>query len=159
MKYIILDIDNCISNDAWRVPRIAWHHKDNFLRYKDYHMLAPFDSLHNQHLYESAERAGHGIIIFTSRPVFYKAITEEWLRLAKVQWTHLIMRNDKDYRSAIEVKAEHVKWLSEYYDIHLNDIVIAYDDRPEIVAMYQAHGLTAEVVAIHTQVMYKEPMK
>ena len=39
MSFIILDLDNCIADDQWRISRINWQHKDPMRRYHDYHSL------------------------------------------------------------------------------------------------------------------------
>ena len=155
MKYILLDIDNCISDDAWRIPRIAWQHTDKMRRYHDYHLLSGFDRCVNRHLFQSPLTK---IVLLTGRPVMYYALTEEWLRReASIERFTLLMRNNYDFRSSVEVKRSQLGWLSEY-GIHLSNVVMAYDDRQEIVTMYKEFGLNAKVVNIHNQDAYHNPL-
>jgi hypothetical protein len=85
----------------------------------------------------------------------YREMTLEWLRRAGVRVAHLIMRNNTDYRSSLEVKTQQLKWLPSLYQVPLDSIRIAYDDRPEVVEMYCAHGVNAVVRSIHNTSAYE----
>jgi len=152
-RYLILDIDNCIADDGWRIPQIDWGTDDAFRRYHFYHQLAPWDNAGNRDLFIGREE---GLIIFTSRPVHYRAMTLEWLQRVGVKVEHLLMRNDNDVRPSIHVKRSQLGWLGEY-DVRLAQIACAYDDRPEILKMYRAHGLRAELRALHDICAYTNP--
>lgn len=149
----ILDIDNLISHDLWRIPRIAWQFTDPARRYHDYHSLAPWDAVGNQELFIGC---ADGIAILTARPVAFRAATEEWLARAGVRYEHLIMRNSGDYRPSVVLKAQQLRWLlSGNYGVV--EIECAYDDRADVVAMYRAAGLRAEVRALHDVCAYTDP--
>lgn len=150
----ILDIDNCISNDAWRIPTIRWDTSDQFDRYHAYHMFSPFDEPGNPHLFYGPE--AEGAIIITSRPEFYRGITEEWLRRAGASWSRLLMRPDDDHRPSVEVKREHVHSLL-HSGIAPEQIECAYDDHLDIVRMYRRYGIRAEQVFIHQVSAYHAP--
>lgn len=156
MNYLILDLDNCIANDGWRIPRIRWSDPHPFRRYHEYHLLAPWDVAGNRDLFEGREER---ILIFTSRPVHYRRATEEWLERAGVQVKHLLMRRDTDYRSSAAVKAEQLRWLPEYYGIELAQITCAYDDREEILRVYRAAGVRAERRWLHDVCAYTDHIR
>lgn len=147
---IILDIDNCIADDEWRIPHVDWKRTDPMARYRKYHELSPWDVVRNMVLYYHEPEC----LVLTARPVLYRIATEEWLRRAGVRALHLVMRNNDDHRPSLDVKRQQVRWLVEHYDVKLDSIRIAYDDRPEIVAMYQSLGIPAEVRAIHNTTAY-----
>lgn len=151
---IILDIDNCIADDRWRIPRIEWQFSDPNRRYHAYHSLAPWDEPGNRDLF--AGRTS-GIAIFTARPTLYNAATREWLARAGVRWTHLLMRNTTDHSHSIDLKAKQLQWLLSEYGVKHSEIEAAYDDRPDVVEMYRAAGLRAEVRAIHDVCAYTPP--
>jgi hypothetical protein len=153
-RYVLLDLDNCIADDAWRIPRINWSRADQFGRYHDYHSLSPWDTLHNPAILE--RHRGDKIIIMTTRPVWYRIMTEHWLHLKGIQPAHILMRNNDDVRTSVQVKRLQVCWLSEYR-ITLGQIVAAYDDRPEICAMYRSFGIEAHVRGIHDVCAYTNP--
>jgi hypothetical protein len=154
-RYIILDIDNCIADDGWRIKTIDWRDTDPFRRYHTYHQLSPWDAVGNRDLFEVVRKR---IVVLTSRPVHYRAMTEEWLDRAEVPVKHLLMRNDVDFRPSLAVKASQLGWLWADYGIHLAQIDCAYDDREEILAMYRAHGLRTELRALHNICAYANPL-
>lgn len=149
---IILDIDNCISNDAWRIPRIRWDLEDVEARYNDYHSLSPWDSPGNFDLWQSHN---HGIIIMTGRPERFRAITEEWLKRANVPYEMLLMRGDDEYGPSVGIKEQMIHTLVALGHNIPYDIVMAFDDHPDIVAMYRRHNIPAEVRAIHNVSAYE----
>ena len=153
MEYIIVDLDNCISDDAWRIPRINWDKEDPVERYHDYHLLSGFDEIHNTDIFQG-ER---GIIIFTARPTTYAAVTQEWLRRKNVRYTFLVMRNKNDHRHSTELKETMLEWLPQICGVPLNKIVAAYDDRPDVVRMYQKYNIEAHVRCIHNVCAYTKP--
>lgn len=154
MSYVILDLDNCIANDAWRIPRINWQKQNPLERYHEYHSLSAYDELGNTDLFAEHH---HEVIVFTARPVLYHAITEEWLLRNNVPVKHLIMRNNDDHRSSVELKRHMLHWLPEHYDVPWQEIVAAYDDRQDVVDMYRKYHIAAHVRAIHGECAYTKP--
>lgn len=152
--YRIVDLDNCISNDGWRVSKIRWDTTDIFERYHAYHLLAPYDEFGNRDLVQTSD----DVIIMTARPLHYHGITEAWLNRHEVKCNILIMRNDNDIRRAQEVKATQLDWLFNLYNVAKEQIRSAFDDRFEVVEMYRSHGINAEVRSLHNFSAY-EPIK
>lgn len=144
---IIVDIDNCISDDCWRIKAINWAHNGSVQRWWPYHQLAAFDKIANRGLLR-----GHGsnVIISTARPVFFFPLTVEWLHRNDVPFKHLLMRNDNDLRPSVDVKREHVSWLPSLYSVDISTIKAAYDDKQSIVDMYAAMGLPSTRAWIHS---------
>lgn len=155
MSSIILDLDNCIADDEWRISRINWQHENPFRRYHDYHMLSAFDEVGNTDLLDTE----HDIIIFTARPVHYRSLTEEWLRRNGINVKYLLMRNDDDHCHSKDLKLSQLRWLCSEYDVSPSDIVYACDDRHDVVKMYNEFGITAIVRAIHNVCAYTKPPK
>lgn len=157
MNYVILDLDNCIADDAWRIPKINWQKSNPMERYHDYHSLSGFDRVGNVDLFEkhSAEK----IIIFTARPVLYSAVTQEWLRRSKIDYEYLVMRNNGDHRHSLELKRTMLGWLPHVYGVDLKEIAAAYDDRPDVVAMYKEEGIPAFQREIHNVCAYTKPIE
>jgi len=93
-------------------------------------------------------------LIFTSRPLHYRAATEYWLWKHAIHFEHLLMRNDDDHRSSVDVKASMLNWLSEY-DIQLSQIAMAADDREDILGVYMNRGISQVMhVEIHDVCAY-----
>lgn len=149
----ILDIDNCIADDGWRVPRIEWSNNDLFARYHAYHQLAAWDAPGNFGLFLGADLE---LFVLTSRPLHYRVTTAEWLRRVGCKFSQLIMRNDNDFRHSLAVKEAQLK--SVLVECGVSAIECAYDDRPEIVEMYRSYGLKAEVRSLHDVCAYINPI-
>lgn len=156
MGLIILDLDNTIADDEWRIPRINWQKSDPTERYHDYHMLSSFDAVGNRSLFEGSP---HDIVIFTARPTTYASITYEWLQRNGVKCRDILMRNRDDHRPSVQLKATQLNWLLELYGVRRDEIVCAYDDRPDVVQMYWRAGIRAELAPIHTTCAYTPPTK
>lgn len=149
---IILDLDNCVADDEWRIERIEWRYPNPMQRYHAYHSLCGWDKVKNRELFR-----GQDCAVLTARPLFYTHITTEWLKRAGIAAKHLLMRNDNDFRASLDVKRMQTQHLFTFYGVAMNEIKAAYDDRPEIVDMYKALGLPAEVRAIHSTCSYTNP--
>lgn len=152
---IIVDIDNCIADDAWRIPRINWQKSNPAERYHDYHSLSGFDAAGNLEIFEDHHAAG--VILFTARPVAYRALTEEWLRRKGLNYDFLVMRNNNDHRPSVELKRGMLHWLPEVYGVPWSSIVAAYDDRKDVVEMYRKHHVPAHVRFVHEVCAYTPP--
>lgn len=151
--YRILDLDNCISDDAHRIGAINWQLTGD-RRYNDYHQLAGFDTLANADLLETNEE----LIIITGRAVSYHALTARWLANNNVRFRHLLMRNNGDVNHAAEMKRWQLRWLLNLYDVRLAEITSAFDDREDVIKMYRAEGIVnAQVRAVHNLDAYTNP--
>lgn len=156
MKTVILDLDNCIADDAWRIPSIDWSQSDMMGRYHDYHSLAAFDKVANTDLFEELS-AENRLIIMTARPVLYRAATEHWLDTNGVGYDILMMRSNADHRASAELKESQLHRAILDFGLITNEVICAYDDRPDVVAMYRRNLVNAEVRAIHSICAYTKP--
>jgi len=154
MSVIILDIDNCIADDSWRISRINWEIEDPLNRYHDYHSLSGFDFSYNHDLFA---RSKDDIIIMTARPIMYRALTEEWLRRHGVPFQLLMMRDMEDHRHSVELKRNQLMALFANTDIKAGDIAGAFDDRADVIEMYSTFGIPAQVRSIHDVCAYTKP--
>lgn len=142
----ILDLDNCIADDGWRVCLIWRQEKNVMERYHDYHTAAIYDNLGNEDLFAGDEPNA----IITARPLLYRELTVKWLARQRIPYVHLIMRNNNDPRPSVEIKSLQLQWLLTEYGVRKEDISCAYDDRPDVVQMYrELHGIPAERRFIH----------
>lgn len=153
-KFIILDIDNTIANDAWRIPKINWSIENPAARYHDYHSLSAWDEPGNTELFIGSQ---HNIAVFTARPVAYRATTEEWLKRAGVEYNILIMRGEDDHRHSRDLKRHQLHSLLAHFDTGYGMIEAAYDDREDVIEMYRKFGINAHVRPIHNVCAYTRP--
>jgi len=149
---IILDLDNCIANDEWRLPLIAWHATDLIERYHDYHMASIRDALGNHDLLDHE----HAIVVMTSRPARYRQLTRQWLRDHQIAPLLLFMKEERHGERSVEVKRNYVKEMFDLLSIGQSSVIMAYDDRPDVVEMYRALGLPATVRAIHDKEAWRD---
>lgn len=157
MKLALIDMDNCISDDGWRIPKIDWTQTDKQKRYHEYHMLAKYDQPNIGWI----DWTRHdGYVILTARPVLYRELTVEWLqRHMPFQPAAILMRNNNDGRASPDIKRDQLGWLlCEVYEFGRADIGHAYDDHPGVVAMYTENGIPATVQAIHNVDAYLNPL-
>lgn len=155
MKIRILDLDNCISNDEWRIPFIDWNKEDATERYYRYHAGCALDDLGNSHLIENLEH-DEFIVIFTARPEYVRRRTSVWLSENVRSVFMMFMREENDHSSSVEVKKRMLLDLKERAPAAFNNITAAYDDKPEIVEMYKSFGINAHVASIHNTSAYQQ---
>lgn len=152
---ILCDIDNCISEDLWRVSFIRWHLPDPDLRFRDYHQASPLDSAYNLELLRDRPKAR--VFFLTAMPEEYGGLRERWLQQWHVPYERVLYRPRNNHLSSVELKRGMVRQLRDE-GLPLWECIAAYDDRPEIVAMYQQEGLPGVHVAIH-DIDYREHNK
>lgn len=146
----IFDLDNCLADDGWRIALIDQFEDDNWKKYLRYHLMSPCDEPANvERLPPHPQR----VAIFTARPVFFFAQTRDWLRRVGIEHNWLLMRNNDDLRGALAVKRTQLAWFTsgDYEEVSITNIVRAYDDREDIVEMYRAQGIEAEVLRAHNE--------
>lgn len=155
MSVIILDIDNCIADDSWRIPRINWEIEDPFVRYHDYHSLSAFDVAHNHDLFLGFKG---DIVIFTARPIIYRPATQEWLKRNGVAHSVLMMRDMDDHRHSVELKKAQLEAMLGNSNLTIDKIKGAFDDRPDVIEMYKSMGIEgAQLRCIHDVCAYTKP--
>lgn len=156
-KYILLDLDNCVSDDNWRLDTINPMGLNSFDKYHKYHMLAPFDRCGNRHLFMGEGYQGplgnkEQIVVITGRPLIYHVPTAMWLNVHEIPATHLLMRpEDLEGVSAPALKIELLTRFLSLTGETFESVKIAYDDRQDVIDMYRTFGIKAERVFINDQ--------
>lgn len=142
---IILDMDNCISDDGWRLKFI-----DDSLpvetRWNEYHAQCAMDRPANG---PELLCKGHTVIISTSRPDIYRAHTINWLARVNVFPWIVMMRKNDDHSPSVVVKERNLRALRDAYEVRLDAITMAFDDRADIIEMYKRNGVPATRLWIH----------
>ncbi len=80
-------------------------------------------------------------LVFTGRMERYRSLSVAWLRHHGVPYTRMWMRADEDYRADFIIKKHMFQSASRIYNI-----VDAWDDRPEIVDLWNHLGVPVTVV-------------
>ena len=162
MKYVIFDLDNCLADDRARIPLIKWQESHPDKRYADYHRNVSGDPVGNKEKFDAAMLCGWAPIFMTARP---HTVGASDVRFQTLDWIKrnlgmhdpiLMMRNNGDNRPSVDLKREQLEHLVNW-DVKLDDVMCAYDDRADVVEMYREHGIIAHVMAIHDVCAYKPP--
>lgn len=151
-RAILLDLDNCISADAWRRVYLAPEYHDHDIepkalgRFHAYHRLCYLDrgAFFVTLQVELRRLDQPKIIINTGRPELYRSMTVLWLK-SRLTVEHILMRPNTDHSPAVELKKTNLKVARGELGY---EIVGAYDDHADVVAMYRESGIEAKRVAI-----------
>lgn len=85
--------------------------------------------------------AGMKVFQVTARQEKYRSLTSFWIADNKIPSDRLVMRPDGDFRADADVKRDIINALLVNFEI-----VLAYDDNPSIVALWEEFGIGCVVV-------------
>ncbi len=156
MKYVIFDLDNCLSDDSWRIDKIDWSHFAPDKRYAAYHDNCLGDAAANVEVLKFMTQQARPVF-FTARPASVREKTLQWIQRelqAKTPW--LFMRGNDDHRPSVDLKRIMLKEFIEM-GVPKEDIVAAYDDHLGVLEMYREEGIAAFHLAIHDRCAYTPP--
>lgn len=158
-KYIIVDLDNCIADDQWRIKFINWEEEDPDKRYHNYHAVSGQDIICNKHIL-LLDDPDVRLIVFTARPKKYFDTTVDWFSKNGVydKVLFMLMRQEGDHRHSSTLKSHFLKETKDLIgECWKETIIAAFDDREDVVKMYLDHGINAQVVKIHDVCAYTKP--
>ncbi len=89
----------------------------------------------------SERAAGRAVLVVTARQAKYRNVTAWWLAIHGVPSEGMWMRATNDSRPDHVVKAEILAKIRQRYVV-----VGAWDDRPEVVALWESEGIPVTVV-------------
>jgi beta-phosphoglucomutase-like phosphatase (HAD superfamily) len=137
---VIFDLDGTLA---------LIEHRQHFVRgKKDWRKFfaACVDDLPNEPIIEvlrALRASGKEIWIVSGRSSEVRPQTEEWLRRHDIPYEHLVMRRVGDFRPDDELKRH---WLVNG-TLPKERILLVFDDRDKVVAMWRREGLTCAQVA------------
>lgn len=142
MKYIVFDIDGVLADCSHRLKYIQGEDKDydSFYSYDEILKDKPILNLDKILLnIQCAESSDIDIRFITARNIKSITATAEWLEKyfsIMVEEGDILMRPEKDWRPAYQVKEDLVK---KY--IGFENILFAFDDDDKVNEMYEKHGV------------------
>lgn len=159
---VVFDIDGCISDDRWRRARIPAD-ANQPLQFDFYHAGCGDDpplEVGSQVL--TGHIANGDFIAFcTARPFKVAELTAGWIeRHFSIEPTKdfiILMRKDDDARSAVEVKTEFLSYINKYVEQTGKNLVMAYDDRQDIIDMYRENGVEVALLNEYGLVQENRP--
>jgi hypothetical protein len=135
---VVFDMDGTLAD-----VRGLRHLLDGPGRFDAFHR-ASIDAPANDWVVQAARAehaAGRAVLIVTARQARYRNITAWWLALHDVPSEAMWMRATNDSRPDHVVKAEILRKIRPSFQV-----VHAYDDRPEVVEVWQRAGIPVTVV-------------
>ena len=134
---VIYDLDSCVSDDRWRLHLLP--------DYDTYHFFCAMDMPANKDIWPNNTEDFTPLIV-TARPEKFRAHTEKWLKEHGFQYVELYMRDNNDMRTSPELKKSAVaKIQKDYFNCVIN---MAYDDRQDVLDMYETLGIPTKKVEI-----------
>lgn len=137
---VLCDIDGTIANLDHRLQYVKGDKKD----WKMFFMHMEGDSLREDTFATlmKYQEAGHKIIFVSARPEDYRVQTERWLAThcyeRGLRYEGVLMRRQHDKRDDVDVKSD----IYEELFRHKYDVEIVIDDRPKVIRMWRAKGLS-----------------
>jgi hypothetical protein len=142
MSGIILDLDNCISDDINRrhfLNNRFWLKEEGLRHYHANSFLDRFVGIPIEY--------GDKIIIFTGRPDRYRDMTISWLNKNGIKPILILMRPDKNYDKSPLLKEEMLAYVLDV--IEAKEIKMAYDDRQDVLDMYKKYDIPTTLKRIN----------
>lgn len=138
---VIFDMDGTLADCNHRRHFVTGK-KKNFDKFYDAMgedvPVIPIRNLCNLHFHN-----GWHVIIATGRPEKYRPITEMWLRSFGIFYKELLMRpDDRRHDSDFEVKQDMLTEIRK-----TREVLMAVDDRQQVVDMWRRNGVTCLQVA------------
>lgn len=131
----IIDLDNCVSDDKWRLHMIEEHHEQPNDRFWAYHDSCHLDKHGNANVIANL-RYNYRLLVFTSRPEIVRGKTECWLQKWDIPHDLLFMRPNDNHMTSVDMKRLMLSWVPDGYNI-----THAIDDRHDILEMYRSKGI------------------
>lgn len=155
---VLFDLDNCLSDDGWRIPMIRRDTDDLSLKWVAYHEACDRDKPSNIDVFRREMTPGTWPVFVTARPGDVAAKTINWIRrhllpLASDQFMLIMRDSHDDHFPSIGIKQNAARFLIARY----GPPRVAYDDRPDIVQMYKSLGIPAIQLKIHDSIQYGHP--
>lgn len=138
-KIRIVDLDSTITDDTWRHWLIDLNMEDtNPAKYYAYHLHCDGDKVINRHI---VDESPYDVFFVTARHEYVREKTKRWLDDNGLKYKALVMRGNDDHQSSVDLKRKTVQFLKEYFEFEN-----AYDDRKDIVEMYNSIGIKGILV-------------
>ena len=135
---IITDIDGVLANGEHRQYLINGEKKNWDTFFELCHLDTPLK------LTDFVREVSRNYVtyVWTSRPARVREKTIEWLNNLNLRWDSLAMRDDGDFRPAVDVKEEALQYFLQKHEP--KDILMIIDDDVTITNMvYQKYGISA----------------
>lgn len=135
MKTAIFDIDGTLSNCSARLRHIIGGKKN----WDAFHSECHLDNV-NEPVAEVLRLLalnGWTIVLCTGRPWRYDEVTRSWMNQQGLIYHNIMMREDDDKRSDVDLKRQMLKGLRDLG----HDVQMVFEDRQRVVDMWREEGV------------------
>ena len=156
-RIMICDIDNCISDDLWRHDLILAGMPNSCRKFHEYHAAAALDKAANTRLLQYYCEDGEVQVWFvTAAPQEFIVRRRAWLvdnlPAQIIRNSKLIMRPSGITLPSAILKPKLIEELLEFENKVVDQIVMALDDRDDVLEAYRAMGISdCRKVFIHEE--------
>jgi hypothetical protein len=143
-KFIIIDMDNCISDDRWRMAGVDHGIEDLDERYSTYNAIGFRDKpcLKNTAILAQLVEGGAIPVIVTARPEGCRAMTLEWINaFLPFPVEEVIMRPEGDKRHSPVLKPSLLFGWCIANKLSAEHIWCCFDDRDDVLRSYFELGM------------------
>jgi hypothetical protein len=161
-RIAVFDLDGCVSNDSWRLGLIP-HGASKSEDFHAYHERCAEDDILpvGAQLVMDHYHNGDFIMFATARPGEFAEVTSQWIqrnfRMQPVEDFTILMRGKDDHRQSADLKREMVQFIKNFAKGSNRKVVIACDDRKDVVDMYAEEGFPAKIVNANGVIERQEP--
>lgn len=148
MKYIVVDLDDtlfCARRRDYLLKSkcpydYAAHMEMTEEDWQEYHRSCHFDPPRREVIaLVEAMRAGHEVLVVTSRPEWCRVRTQDQLRAIGFKYTALLMRPEDDKRSSDKLKPALLgSWLGGLW---FTKIAVVLDDHEGVINAFRKLGI------------------
>jgi len=131
----IVDLDGTISDDSWRLWLIDPQLPDSTEKYHNYHIHCSEDEVMNRHI---VDQSPVPVFIMTARPAYLRQKTHTWLVTNRLRYKTMFMRPIEDHTPSVQLKEN---WVKQLYHNWMFGFENGYDDRADVVEMFNANGI------------------
>ena len=136
MKAVIFDVDGTLANVD---------HRRHFVEGKKKNFDAFYDAMNGDTVREEIRdlcnlhfENGYYVIICTGRPELYAGVTERWLNYSGICFDELMCRPDSRRNEPDYIVKQDM--LNDILKTH--EVILAVDDRQQVVDMWRRNGIT-----------------
>jgi uncharacterized HAD superfamily protein len=148
MKWIISDIDGTLTDQSHRLhllgPETGECHNRKDAQWEEFNQAAKLDPAKQNiiDLLWMVHQCQCKIALITGRFSKYRELTISWLFRKDVPYDLLLMRNEGDMRSDVDVKVDLLFKFKRSNHIVNSDILFVLEDRDKLVGMWRRLNLT-----------------
>lgn len=138
---VIFDVDGTLCDVSAIRHLVA--HSSKFRNFDHFHRASVFAPAHNHVLEDlrAALAAGHHVFIVTARNEKWLELTMNWLGQVGAEFHGIHARGLEDQRPDREVKRDILEIIRRTHEV-----VHAWDDNPNVIALWEEEGIPVTVV-------------